>query len=202
MAFTVILDANVLYSLLLRDLLIRISQTGLFRARWTNEIQHEWINALLKKRPDLDREKLDRTRDLMDRAIPDCLVEGYETLITELKLPDANDRHVLAAAIRVDADMIVTFNIKDFPQGYLDTFHIEVQHPDDFLLCQVDLNQSAVRHAVQQQLLAMKKPTLSSTEYLEKLEVNGLTKTASRFRQLGIDIPVLETKASDGKTIH
>lgn len=160
------------------------------------------MGALRKNRPDLDIIKLERTRQLMDRAVPNCLVEGYETFIPELKLPDADDRHVLAAAIQVSADMIVTHNTKDFPSEYLDTFHIEVQHPDDFLLCQIDLNQNAVRHAVQLQLMAMKNPTLLSAEYIEGLEMNGLTKTASRFRQLGINMPILETKAIRPSTIH
>ena len=51
----------------------------------------------------------------MDEHVPDCLVTGYEPLISGLSLPDADDRHVLAAAIHVGASLIITYNLSDFP---------------------------------------------------------------------------------------
>jgi hypothetical protein len=96
--FTAIFDACVLYPAPLRDLLLSLAQTELFRARWTNDIHEEWIRSVLKDRPDL-APNLQRTRELMDTAVPDCLVTGYQSLIDSLKLPDPQDRHVLAAAI-------------------------------------------------------------------------------------------------------
>ena len=117
--FTALLDACVLYPAPLRDLLIETALTGVYRARWSNAIHEEWIGSLLRQRPDLDPEILARTRALMDSAIPDCLVNGYEPLIPSLHLPDSNDRHVLAAAVSGRADVIVTFNLKDFPDETL-----------------------------------------------------------------------------------
>jgi predicted nucleic acid-binding protein len=115
MAFTVVYDANALYPNSLRDLLIRIAQAGLVQAKWTNEILDETLGSLRRNRPDISQDKINRLRDLMNAAVPDCLVTGYEPLIEGLKLPDAKDRHVLAAAIKAGAQVIVTRNLKDFP---------------------------------------------------------------------------------------
>lgn len=79
--FTVVYDACVLYPAPLRDFLVRLAVTGAFRARWTEAIHDEWVRNLLANRADLSREKLERTVALMNQAVPDCLVEGYELLI-------------------------------------------------------------------------------------------------------------------------
>ncbi len=114
-SFTAVYDACVLYPAPLRDFLIRLGLSGRFRARWSAQIHDEWKRNLLLNRPDLTAEQLNRTSALMDRAIPDALVTGHEELIAGLTLPDIDDRHVLAAAIRCNASVIVTFNEKDFP---------------------------------------------------------------------------------------
>ncbi len=90
-------DANVLYPAELRNFLMHLALTGLFRAKWSAAVHEEWISNLLRNRPDITRQKLERTRHLMDKAALDALVEGYEHLIPTLSLPDENDRHVLAA---------------------------------------------------------------------------------------------------------
>ncbi len=119
MALVVLYDANVLYPSMLRDLLIRIAQAGLVQAKWTDRILDEAFDNLTANRPDLDYQKLRRTRDLINRAIRDCLVTGYEPLIEVVDLPDPDDRHVLAAAIKAHAQVIVTDNLKDFPPDVL-----------------------------------------------------------------------------------
>ena len=98
MAFTAFLDACVLYPAPLRDLLLRLAATGLFRTRWSAKVQEEWIRSLTAVRPEL-ADRLGRTRELMEKAVPDAEVTGYQGLIPTLSLPDPNDRHVLAAAI-------------------------------------------------------------------------------------------------------
>lgn len=117
--FTAVYDACVLYPAPLRDFLMWLGLSGRFRARWSQTIHEEWKRNLLINRPDLTRAQVDRTSDLMDRAIPDGLVEGYESLAAGLTLPDPDDRHVLAAAIRCGASVIVTFNQRDFPNELL-----------------------------------------------------------------------------------
>jgi hypothetical protein len=119
MAFVVIYDACVLYPAPLRDLLLRMAAKGLVRARWTDQILDECFRNILINRPDLNEASLQRTRDLMNRAIPDVLVTGFEGLIAGLDLPDADDRHVLAAAISAGAQVIVTVNLDDFPADRL-----------------------------------------------------------------------------------
>lgn len=99
MAFIVVYDANVLYPSLLRDVLIRVAQRGLVRARWTERILDEVFHSLKQNRPNLDPVKLERTRELMNASIRDVLIEGYESLEDAVSLPDPNDRHVLAAAL-------------------------------------------------------------------------------------------------------
>lgn len=99
MAFIVVYDANVLYPSLLRDVLIRVAQRGLVRARWTERILDEVFHSLKQNRPNLDPVKLERTRELMNASIRDVLVEDYESLEDAVSLPDPNDRHVLAAAL-------------------------------------------------------------------------------------------------------
>ena len=130
---TVVYDANVLYPSMLRDVLIRVAGSGVFRARWTERILDEVFFNLQRNRPDLNPKKLSRTRRLMCLAVEDCLVTGYEELIDDLWLPDPNDRHVLAAAISCGVQSIITENVKDFPCSILDGFGIRRQSADEFL---------------------------------------------------------------------
>lgn len=99
------------------------------------------MNALLRTRDDLTRERLERTRDLMNYHVRDALVADFEDLIEVLTLPDQDDRHVLAVAIKGWADLIVTSNLKDFPADVLGRWGIEAQHPDEFLTHQFHLSQ-------------------------------------------------------------
>jgi predicted nucleic acid-binding protein len=119
---TVVYDACVLYPAPLRELLMRLALTDLYRARWSDQIHEEWITAVLRNRPDLSRAQLERTRSLMNAYVRDALVDGYQSLVPALELPDPNDRHVLAAAIQCGADLILTFNLDDFPEQAL-TIH-------------------------------------------------------------------------------
>lgn len=180
-AFTAIYDACVLYPAPLRDLLMQLAVTDLFRARWTEAIHDEWIEAVCRSRPEL-APHLARTRALMNAHVRDCLVTGYEDLIPGLKLPDGDDRHVLAAAIRCGADSIVTFNLKDFPADYLAAFGVEAVHPDDFIADQIDLSAATVCDAVKRIRGRLKNPPRSIDEYLGTLDEQGLVETVSRLR--------------------
>ncbi len=154
--------------------------SGLFRARWTNQIHEEWKRNVLKNRPDLTAAQMHCTSALMDMAIPDALVTGYEDLCSSLDLPDPDDRHVLAAAIRSKAEVIVTFNLKDFPARVLDAYDIEAMHPDDFVSDLWDLDQAAVLAAAQKQRRSLKRPPMDAGNYLEMLMRQGLGQT-TRF---------------------
>ena len=129
--FTVLLDANILYPAPVRDIFLQLATDDLVRAKWTADIHREWIDALLRNEPQRDRAALERTRGLMNRATRDCLVTGYERLIPALDLSDPDDRHVLAAAIVGRCDVIVTCNLRDFPEAAVASYGIAVQHPDN-----------------------------------------------------------------------
>ena len=102
-AFTAVYDACVLYPAPLRDLLLRLGAAGLFRARWSKEINAEWSRKLLENRTDIPAERIGKLVGLVNDSVPDCLVTGHEHLVGGLQLPDPDDRHVLAAAIRAGA---------------------------------------------------------------------------------------------------
>jgi predicted nucleic acid-binding protein len=184
MTFTVVYDANVLYPNTLRDLLIRIAQSGAVLAKWTNAILDEMAAALRRNRPDIPAQKIGRLRELMNRAVRDCLVSGYEPLMEGLKLPDPDDRHVLAAAIKVGAQVIVTRNLKDFPAETLDRYDIEAQHPDEFLHHMMDLAPVAFVDAVRLQQANMANPPVSMNDLLALFERIGLAETVAELRRL------------------
>jgi len=181
-SYTALLDANVLYPAPIRDLLLQLAVTDVYKARWSADIHREWIDNLLANEPHRDRAKLERTRDLMNRATRDALVTGYESLIPSLQLPDENDRHVLAAAIVGRCDVIVTVNLKDFPESALAPFAIDAQHPDEFLCNHLNLAQGLFCTSVQKIRARLKNPPCSTDEYLQTLTRNGLVATAAELR--------------------
>lgn len=154
---------------------MELALTDLFRAKWSYMIHDEWMRSVLKDRPDLSRGALERVRDLMNMHVRDCLVENFEDLIPTLKLPDSDDRHVLAAAIRGRADVIVTYNLKDFPEKELQQYGIAPQHPDDFLTHLLDLAAGPVCTAVQIHRKRLRNPGKTVDEYLETLERQALS---------------------------
>lgn len=167
--FTALLDACVLYPAPVRDLLIETANTSVYRLRWSDDIHEEWIRNVLKDNPKATMETLARTRALMNQAVPDALVTGYQPIIDSLALPDPDDRHVLAAAIVGRADVIVTANLKDFPAVTLKQFGIEVQHPDEFLMHQRDLNHDRFLECAKRIRARLKNPERSADEYIASL---------------------------------
>ena len=182
MSFVVLYDANVLYPSTLRDLLIRVAQAGLVQAKWTDQILDEVFDNLAGNRPDLDPQKLARTRDLMNQAVRDCLVTGYEPLIDAVDLPDPDDRHALAAAIKARAQVIVTNNLKDFPPSVLENWDMEAKSPDDFILDQIDLSRETVYGAIQRIADSREIPPATFADVLAMLERDGLAESVAALR--------------------
>lgn len=185
--FTVVYDACVFYPAPLRDLLIRLAMTRRFRARWTAQIHEEWTRNLLAHRKDLTQQQLDRTVTAINNAVEDCLITGYEYIIEGLKLPDPNDRHVLAAAIRVGAAAIVTMNLKDFPDEVLSEFEIFAQHPDDFILDLADLEPPILERVAKEQRASLRNPSVSAKEFVANIRRQGLPSVAN-FLEDRIDL--------------
>lgn len=181
-------DANVLYPASLRDFLIRLARSGLVGARWSGRIHDEWIRNLLLDRPDLTAGQLERTRQLMDAAVPGAVVEGFERHIGEIALPDPDDRHVLAAAIEARAHAIVTFNTKDFPRRAVARYGIAVRRPDDFVLELLARDPEAVYAVARGHRSALRKPPVTVDEYLDQLGKAGLKRTTEYLRQAGVEL--------------
>lgn len=177
-----VLDANVLYSAPLRHLLIWLAVSEAFRARWTDRIQNEWTRALLANRSELDPARIARTRELMDSSIDDVIVTGYEALIAGLTLPDMDDRHVLAAAIRCRATVIVTKNLVDFPGVELARHGIVAMHPDGFVRSLLESGPDTVIEAARSHRAQLRNPPRSASEYLDVLEREGLPESAAVLR--------------------
>jgi predicted nucleic acid-binding protein len=176
--FTAVLDACVLYPQLVRDMLLRLACAGLYHARWSEAIEQEWTRNVREKLP-VQAQAIARTVTLMRQAVPDCMVTGYENLIAGLELPDPGDRHVLAAAIAGHADVIVTYNLKDFPAEALAPHHIEAQHPDEFIMNQFELHELTALGAIKEMRQSWVNPPRSVDEMIKALELRGLPQTAA-----------------------
>ncbi len=184
MTTIVVYDACVLYPAALRDLLIRLALEDLCQARWSDEILDEVFRNLREDRPDLDPERLSRTRRMMCDAVPGCLVVDHLDLVDGLDLPDPSDRHVLAAAIRTRAEVIVTDNLKDFPDQKLRPCGIVALSADEFVIRVIRAAPLQVAHIIEQQAADLKKPPCSVEKLLLKLELQGLRRSASLLAQL------------------
>jgi hypothetical protein len=120
----------------------------------------------------------------MNRQVRDSLVTDFEQLIPSLTLPDPNDLHILAAAIVAEADVIVTFNLKDFPAENINQYGITAKHPDDFIADLIGLNSFKVAAAVETCRQRLKKQPKTSNEYLEILLKQGLPISVSMLKEI------------------
>lgn len=180
--FAVVVDACVLYSAPLRDTLLRLALADLFRLHWTDRIHDEWSRHLVASGR-ITQAKAGRLRRLMDTHARDANVTGYEPLIESIELPDPDDRHVVAAAIRCHADAIVTFNLADFPTPVLARHQLDVIHPDDFLCYQIDLAPGRCVAALRAQRQALRHPPYSAEQFLDTLLRQQLPQTVERLRE-------------------
>lgn len=181
MAFVVLYDSNVLYPNTVRDLLIRLARHGIVQAKWTEQILDE-VQEALRRNNVGDEGKHTELRRRMNAAVRDCLVTGYESLAEGLKLPDPNDRHVLAAAIKAGAQVIVTDNRKDFPSDYLANWDIERKTADDFVMDLIDLDDRVVYGCVMEISNSRTRQPVTFDDVLDQLERSQLIGAVSMLR--------------------
>ncbi len=175
MAFPALLDACVLIPIRLTDLLLRLAEADTYRLLWSHDVLDEVERNLPKVGVDPDKA---RTRvQQMREAFPDALVTDYGALVPAMT-NHPKDRHVLAAAVRADAAVIVTANIKDFPPPALQPYDIDAVHPDDFLLDQLDLYPAQTTRCIQEQFAACRNPAITIDHLL-----GTLGKTVPRFAE-------------------
>lgn len=171
MPFAAVLDASVLYPLPLRDTLLRIAETELYDAYWSERILDEVVRNLVADK----RSSQQQARHLIDAmnaafdgaAIPRTAVDRLEPSMTN----EPKDRHVLAAAVASDAQVVVTLNLKDFPPESCEPFAVEPLHPDVFLMDLHGLNERAVYEAVVRQAATLRRPPMHLDELLDRLAV-------------------------------
>lgn len=179
MAFTALLDANILYPAYLRDALLRLAEAGVYQVRWTDQILYEMSRNAKKKVPEERHDRIDRIVAKMNQAFPEARVTGYEDLIQSMT-NHPKDRHVLAAAVTAGADLIVTSNVKHFPRSACEAYNMDVQLPDDFLCHQWALRSPEYLMG----LLERWASGLSNPPYtLEALLEERLAKTAPKFSE-------------------
>jgi hypothetical protein len=169
-----LLDACALVPIVLADTLLRIAERGLYRPLWSRPIIDEAQDAVLTVHPDLHPEVVARRFQDMNDTFEDALVAGREPLLDGLVLPDADDRHVLAAAMRGGAQAIVTFNLKDFPDATLAPLDITAVHPDTFLLDQLDLAPPVVLDVLREQAAHTRRPRLDVEDVVARLARAGV----------------------------
>lgn len=180
--FTCVLDTNVIYPVEIRDLLFWFAHFDLFTPKWSLHIFDEWEDVMHRKGV-MDKEIKKRT-NRANLAFPDALVINYEPLINGLTLPDEKDRHVLAAAIKTNANIIVTNNLKDFPKDYLASFGLAEKSADDFIADIIDLNHEKSTEAFKKLVLNRRNPDLDEFEVLDNFRKNGLTESANYLHSL------------------
>lgn len=180
--FTVLLDTNVIYPVIIRDLLFWYAHYDLYTPKWSIHIFDEWKEVMIRKGVSL--EEASKRIDKAQKAFPDALVKNYEGLIKSLDLPDQKDCHVLAAAIKSNSDLIVTNNVRHFPDYILASFGLIAKTADDFLTDIIDLNYEQAIAAFKEMVLHKRNPDLDEYEVLGQLRNCGLSDTANFLHAL------------------
>lgn len=166
-SYIVMLDANVLFPASLRDTLLRAYKKGLYTMRCTEDILEEVQRNLISKKQ-TTQQQAHRLMDTIRKQFPEAFVSDYKYLINSMA-NDPKDRHVLAAAVACGAKVIVTNNLKHFPQSMLTPFEIEVQYPDDFLVQLFYLYPEVMIEIIEKQASDLRRPPKTTLELLSTL---------------------------------
>jgi len=172
--FPVFRDTCVLYPIVLTDTLLRIAEQSVFRPHWSSDVMAE-LRRNLADVPQVGKEGAQRRIEAMNRAFPAATVTGYEPLISGMEC-DPKDRHVMAAAVHSECQVVVAYNLKDFPAESMAKHQLEAVHPDTFLLDQLDLYPEAVSNALRRQSAKSARPKLTALQLMgsfEKLQLAG-----------------------------
>jgi len=179
---TAFLDANVLFPAATRSVLLELARKKTYRLLWSDRVHDEWMRNLAARFPQIPHPKVARMRGLMDSYVNDATVSGYEPLIAALSLPDREDRHVLAAAVHGGASIIVTSNLRDFPDAALAIHGITAMTPDSFALHLLALDREGVLEALEGDRADMRNPPLTAHAYLDALANSGMKAFADAVR--------------------
>jgi predicted nucleic acid-binding protein len=177
-AFRVVLDANVLYPASLRDSLLRLAERELYDLYWSDRILEEVTRNLIEdgRASPVQAERLvEHMTSAFDAA---CVPENEIRDLEDAMRNDPKDRHVLAAAVAIDAETVVTRNTKDCPAEVCSTVGVEILDPDDFLLVLYEIDPSLVYGVIVEQAADLLNPPMSLDELL-----GHLSQSAPRFSE-------------------
>lgn len=185
--FTALVDACTLVSPLKRNLLLSLAEAGFFRLRWSGRILDETeaaVEKILSGRGVTDAAaQAERARNNMEAAFEDAMVTDFDHLLpVATGLPDPDDAHVVAAAVKTQAAMIVTENLKDFPPPILDPLNLDAKSADEFIADTIALDEGRAVAAIRNMRERFKKPAMTTDALLLKMEAEGLLETADLLR--------------------
>lgn len=185
--FTVLVDACSLVPVLTRNLLLSLAEGEFFRLRWSvailDEVERAIARSYAKRGVDDGAERASRARGAMERAFEEATVTGYEGLLSNLEaLPDANDVHVIAAAVKTRASVIVTENLRHFPERVLKPLDLEAKKADEFIADTIDLDVGRAIPMIRRMRERFERPSKTPEALLLDMEASGLTHTVDSLR--------------------
>lgn len=181
---SVFLDANVIYSITLTDVLLTLAEHDLFLPLWSPNVLQEAQEAASRTLPDAAQQAFRKRLKMIDQAFPESSIHVEESEWSQFDLPDPDDRHVLAAAAQGQADALATRNIKDFPQKLLDSFSIQVITPDDLLCVLLRRNPEATASAIRELIDSRHRPPINIPDFAKRLERSGATQFAAAIAHI------------------
>jgi predicted nucleic acid-binding protein len=185
--FTALVDACTLTNTLKRNLLLTLAEAGFFRLRWSGQILDETeaaIEKVLREKGRTDpRLRAKRARTAMETAFEDAMVSDFDRFMSAADgLPDPNDAHVVAAAIKTRASMIVTENLKHFPAANLATINMEAKSADEFIADTIALDEGRAVAAIREMRERFNKPAITAEALLLKMEAEGMQEAVDLLR--------------------
>lgn len=183
-----VFDACVLYPFHLRNIVVQAAVDRLVEARWTDAIHEEWIRNLSADVPAIPLERLQITRRLMNDALPAAMVSGYEQHVRKVTLPDPNDRHVVATGVAANASLILTWNLRHFPESELRKFGLRKMTPDAFLCGLLDEIPDLVIGSLAHARRNLSKTRVSGPDFIAILKGQKLVQFAKRVEKFASDL--------------
>lgn len=185
--YTAFIDACTLASTLKRNLLLSLAEAEFFRVRWSEKVLNETEAAIAKILAGKDApdpsERAARARRAMEDAFEEALVAEYELFLPAcIGLPDPNDAHVVAAALKTQAATIVTENLSDFPDEHLLSLNLEAKSADAFIADTIALDPGKAVAAIRKMRERFKRPEKTADVLLLDMEAAGLTQTVDVLR--------------------
>lgn len=192
----VLLDANVIVDAQVRDFFCRLAEAELIEVRWSSLILEETRQALIG-RLGLNPVGVDRLVAALERAFPEAKIGGFESLAKSLELPDRKDRHVMAAALHGECDLLVTYNIRHFPSSAVNDHDLLPISVDEAIVLMAAWYGPWIGEVVDAQIASLRRPSLTRETFIQHLALRAPTGAVHLGSALG-----LETYTNTAQEIH